>query len=310
MVLLKKVLFTDLFGTLISLGPQETKDLYGSYEKEFEIISRYMNEFLRDDNYIAIVTEPGGHGNFGRIYNNQIANLNSYIKEDLRSHLAYYLQGNGTISQEDYIRKEIVNGKLCYLGKHPFIGIAVNKKEEAVTDFLKMIPMPYQIYGIGDSAKDIPMLLKIQEFYGKSSFIDTRLYSYQSEFTPDKIIANEVDAEFHFELKEILKKRSFEEFLTGIVSEPERELLIKKENRKQELYQLLQEGKLDLEELMKNYSKYIECKGYEIENENWRSLEHPFYEDYPYSKEVIDRVMGMSCYPSFTDYYAKVLKKK
>lgn len=309
MIPLKKVLFTDLFGTLISLDSDDARKLYGGYEKEFAIVSRYMNEFLREDNYIAIVTEPGGHGNFGRVFNNQIANLNSYIDDNLRSHLAYYLQGNGTISEEDHIRKEMVNGKLCYIGKHPFTGIAVNKKEEAVIDFLKMIPMPYQIYGIGDSAKDIPMLLKIQELYGNSSFMDTRLYSYQSDFKPKDIIAHEVEAEFHYELIEILKKRSFEEIKVGIRSKAELELLIKKDKRKQELYQLLNEGNLDLEELMKNYSKYIECKGYEIENEN-TDLEHPFYEDYPYSKEVIQRVMGMPCYPTFAKYYTKVLKRK
>lgn len=309
MIVLKKVLFTDLFGTLISLDSYNAKNLYGNYEKEFEIVSRYMNEFLREDNYIAIVTEPGGHCNFGKVFNDQIASLNSYIKEEFRSNLAYYLQGNGTISKEDQIKKEKINGKLCYIGKHPFIGIAVNKKEEAITDFLITIPMPYQIYGIGDSAKDIPMLLKVQECNGKSSLIDTRLYSYQSNFTSKEMIAKEVEAEFHFELREILKKRSFEEVKEGIISEAGLELFVRKEKRKQELYQLLREGKLDLEELMKNYSKYIECKNYEIENEN-QELEHPFYEDYPYSKDLIQRVMGMPCYPTFTKYYTKVLKKK
>ncbi len=101
MIVLKKVLFTDLFGTLISLDSYNAKNLYGNYEKEFEIVSRYMNEFLREDNYIAIVTEPGGHCNFGKVFNDQIASLNSYIKEEFRSNLAYYLQGNGTISKED-----------------------------------------------------------------------------------------------------------------------------------------------------------------------------------------------------------------
>lgn len=178
MISLKKVLITDLFGTLISLDSDDARKLYGGYEKEFAIVSRYMNEFLREDNYIAIVTELGGHGNFGRVFNNQIADLNSYIDDNLRFHLAYYLQGNGTILEEDQIRKE------------------------------------------------------------------------------------------------------------GIRSEAKLELLVQKDKRKQELYQLLNEGKLDLEELKKNYSKYIECKGYEIENEN-TDLEHSFYEDYPYSKEVI-----------------------
>lgn len=306
---MKKVLFTDLFGTLIHEGTLTSIKLYNSVEKEYSIVSRYMNEFLNEGNYIAIVTEPGGHGNFGRIFNNQIANLNSFIDENLRSNLAYYMQGSGAISPEDHINKKMINGKLCYIGEHPFKGIAINKKEEAITDFLRTIPLPYQIYGIGDSAKDIPMLLKVQESGGKSSLIDE--YSYQRHFTTDKIIQNELDAEFLFKLREVMRKQPFEErIIQGIISEQEMALLIRREERKQELYQLLNEGKLDLEELRQNYGKFIECQNYQMENENREAGEHPFYEDYPISEEVIQRVMSIPCYPSFTEYYTKVLKKR
>lgn len=308
MIVLKKILFSDLFGTLINKDMNDSKKYYNSVEKEFSIVSRYMNEFLKEGNYIAVVTEPGGHGNFGRVFNNQIAKLNSYIDEDLRSHLAYYLQGNGTISPEDNIRKEMINGKRCYIGEHPLIGIAVDKKEEAIGEFLKTIPLPYQIYGIGDSAKDIPMLLKIQELRGKSSLIDNSLY--QSDRTTDEIINNELDVEFHFEYVEILKNLSVEERLKDELSEQQIEWGIKREKRKQELYQLLSEGNLDLDELIKNYSKFIECRNYEIENNNRDSGEHPFYENYPISEAVIEKFMSIPCYPTFTEYYTKVLRKK
>lgn len=307
---MKKILFTDLFGTLINASMLDSKKYYNSVEKEYSIVSRYMNEFLNEGNYIAIVTEPGGHGNFGRIFNNRIAYLNSFIDEDLRSHLAYYMQGNGSISPEDHINKKMINGKMCYIGEHPFVGIAVNKKEEAITDFLQTVPLPYQIYGIGDSMKDTPMLLKIQELGGKISLIDMSLYSYQGNFTTDDIIENELTVEFHFRLRELYKNQSFEERMQGIMSEQEMALLMKRERRKKELYQLLNEGKLDLNELMKNYSKFIVCENYEIENENPNSGEHPFFEDYPISEKVIKSMMNIPCYPSFTEYYTKVLRKR
>lgn len=164
---MKKVLFTDLFGTLISPNLSMSEKYYGSIDKEFSFICRYINDFLSKDNYMAIVTEPSGHGDFGKIFNNQLAKFNSYIADELRSRIVYYLQGNGRISQYDHIRKENINGKICYIGEHLFKGIAIDKKEEAVTDFLINVQPPYQIYGIGDSAKDIPMLLKVEEMGGK-----------------------------------------------------------------------------------------------------------------------------------------------
>lgn len=76
-------------------------------DREFSFICHYINDFLRQGNYIAIVTEPGGHGNFGPIFNNQLAKLNSYIANDLLSSVVYYLQGMVKLVQKTILVKKI-----------------------------------------------------------------------------------------------------------------------------------------------------------------------------------------------------------
>lgn len=307
---MKKVLFADLFGTLISPNLSISEKYFDNINREFSFVCQYINAFLNEGNYLVVVTEPGGHGNFGRIFNQQLAKFNSYIVDDLRSRVTYYLQGNGKIDSQDHISREYINGKICYIGDHPFVGIAVDKKEEAIIDFLQNIQLPYQVYGIGDSAKDIPMLLKILDLGGKSSVIDSYLYRYaywDGERTTDEIIKNQIFIEFWLRLEQMNKNRYLEGREDAPYSEQEIWLFEEKEKRKYELYQLLYEGNLNLDELNRNYSKHLVCSEYEMLN-TW-PYKDKFYENYPFGEEVVDRVMSMPCYSSFSEYYTKVLKK-
>lgn len=284
---LKKILFTNLFGTLIRPNSSISNKYFYNIDKEFSFICQYKNEFLRKGNYIAIVTEPGGHDKFSTIFNNQLTKLNSYIENNSRSHIVYYLQGNGKIYPEDHIRKENINGKLWYIGNSHFSGIAINKKEKAINDFLKTIQPPYQIYGTGDSAKDIPMLLEVEKAGGKSSIIDTSLYRYSyKETIADKIIEHQLKTEFVFKIHQVYANNRLKRISKDSYSEEEVLLYEKKENRKQNLYQLLYEGKLNLDELTRNYSKHCVCLEYEICNSLCLSKMNKFYENYPFSEEV------------------------
>lgn len=51
------------------------------------------------------------------------------------------------------------------------------------------------------------------------------------------------------------------------------------------------------------------CSDYEMEI-SWDSQkEISFYENYPFNEKLVQDVMNMSCYSSFSEYYAKVLKR-
>ena len=69
------------------------------------------------------------------------------------------------------------------------------------------------------------------------------------------------------------------------------------------------EGKLDLESLNKNYHNFIECIEYQILNDSFFSKGDNFYESYPFNDSLVKTVVEMSLYPSFPNYYSKVLKK-
>lgn len=298
---MKKILFTDLYGTLINSNKSMTNKIYNSQEKEFNIICNYLNQFLQDGNYIVIVTSPGGHGNFGKVFNKTISEINRRIEKQLQSHITYYMQGNGKISEYDNITKKYINGKTYFIGNHNFYGIHVNEKVEAITEFLSNIKMPYQLYAIGDSHLDIEMLLKIQKFGGKSAIIDHNFYIEDQE-SLNKIIQNELQAEFHFEFNEIMKKFTLEQHKNGSFYNDEQiiEYLARKEKRKQELYNLFLDNKIDLENLRKNYFRFIIYKNY-IEQ---------FKCNRRFNQQDYENIMNMSYYPTFANYYIKTLKKR
>ena len=305
---LKKVLLTDLCGTLIRRNRSESKELYGSLEKEIAVISQYLNEFLSEGNELAIVTSPGSHDYFGNIVNQYLARLNDYIKKQFHSHIVYYLQGNGKLTPADRISKKITNGKTVYQGENSFYLLGVDQKEEAVDDFLQTIKPPYQLYALGDTEQDIPMLLKVQELGGISCLMDTTLY--HRAVTTEEIINNELHLEFDFRLHNMIENNTLIEPESKTYTKEALSLLMEKERRKQELYTLLSAKELNLDELNKNYSKYIEWSNYRMLQENSTKTNNGFYEKYPFDENLVENVMRMSCYPSFGKYYSKVLKRK
>lgn len=313
---MKKILFTDLMGTLISPDLGLSKKYFGSFDRECSLLCQYINEFLKEDNYIAVVTEPGAHGRFGTVFNEQLVKLNSYIEDDLRSHIEYFLQGNGNIFPADNIVKENRNGKIFYIGRlSSFKGIAIDKKENAINDFLERMKRPYEIYGLGDSAKDIPMLLRVEEMGGRSAIIDT--YLYRLEKTSKEIIDQQLDIEFSFLFDKVIEEKKSQYLKEGkLVNEMfyeynEKELLLlqKREERKEELYQMISTGEFDLDDSNRKYSNFFLCEEYKMLNDPVWNRNNKFYENYLFSDNVVQNIMRMPAFHSFGDYYTKVLKK-
>ena len=292
---MKKVLFTDLVDTLINSDNEWTK--------EVEIVTRYLNEFLSKGNYVAVVTSPNGHGSIGYIFNDMLIPLHQSVDKSFRDRLVYYLQGNGRIYEDDNVIKKNTHGKTYYLGNNGVHGIGVSKKEEAIDDFLQAKKEPFSMYAIGDNDRDIPMLLRTQELGGFSSFIDN---SIDEEVSIKDIIDEQLFVEFHFPLQdEISKKKGSEDY--NKLTEEEMTIFIKREERRKELYQLFNEGKLDIDKIKKDYYKIYELSNYQ--NFSCKLWPNDYYENYPFNKDMIDKILSMGCFNSFEDYYVKVLKR-
>ena len=292
---MKKVLFTDLVDTLINSNNEWTK--------EVEMVSRYLNEFLSKGNYVAVVTSPNGHGSIGYIFNDMLIPLHQSVDKSFRDRLVYYLQGNGRTYDDDNVIKKNTHGKIYYLGNNGVYGIGVSKKEEAIDDFLQVQKEPFSMYAIGDSDRDIPMLLRVQELGGFSSFIGN---SIDEEVSIKDIIDEQLFVEFHFSLQHVAnKKKGIEDYKK--LTEEEMTIFLKREERRKELYQLFNEGKLDIDKIKKDYYKIYELSNYQ--NFSCKLWPNDYYENYPFNKDMIDKILSMGCFNSFEDYYVKVLKR-
>ena len=294
---MKKILFTDLVDTLINSD--------NAMAKEIDTVSIYLNEFLSAGNYVAVVTSPNGHGSIGYIFNDMLIPLHESIDKTFRDRLVYYLQGNGRIYDDDNVIKKNTHGKTYYLGNNGVYGIGVSKKEETVDAFLQDKKETFSMYAIGDSDRDIPMLLRVQELGGFSSFIDN---SIDDEVSIKDIIDEQLFVEFHFPLQDVInKKKGLED--NKKLTEEEMTIFLKREERRKELYQLYNEGKLDIDRIKKDYYKIYELSNYQTFScKLWRN-DYDYYENYPFNKDMIDKILSMGCFSSFEDYYVKVLKR-
>ena len=293
---MKKILFTDLVDTLINSD--------NAMAKEIDTVARYLNEFLSAGNYVAVVTSPNGHGSIGYIFNDMLIPLHESIEKYFRDRLVYYLQSNGMLYDDNVIKKN-THGKTYYLGNNGVYGIGVSKKEEAIDDFLQDKKEPFSMYAIGDSDRDIPMLLRVQELGGFSSFIGN---SIDEEVSIKDIIDEQLFVEFHFSLQHVAnKKKGIEDYKK--LTEEEMTIFLKREERRKELYQLFNEGKLDIDKIKKDYYKIYELSNYQTFSCKLWHNDYDYYENYPFNKDMIDKILSMGCFNSFEDYYVKVLKR-
>lgn len=325
MITLKKILFADLYGTLISENHSTSKKTYDVIDRELFFISHYINEFLRQGNYLIIaVSEPieidhSGFWTLKETFNIELTKLYSFIEENLRSHLIYYLTGLERIHLIENMPMEYKNGKVYYTNLDSVSAFHIDKKENIIKDFSNLTKQPYQIYGIGDDCYDIPMLLEILKYGGKSSIIGSSLYN--SEYFGRKeyisqIINKQLKIEFKLEREKICSKiESSENFIASdyinlyFHNEEIKALNQRETKRKEELYQLLYEGKLDIDEIHRNYNKFSMCLDYQFHYESPLKRQcNGMFQNYPFNEEIVDSIMNMPCYYSFSEYYTKVLK--
>jgi len=282
---MKKVLFTDLVGTLICRFRNDSIYYYHNLEKEIALVSRYFHYFLEEGNDIVVVTEPNAHNNPEFVFS-ELCLLHDMINPKYRTHLSYYF-----VTNQEHTKKEMLEKQLKVN--------QISSKKEAVENFLKTDQHSF-LYGIGDSMNDIEMLLRIHQLGGNSSFMDLDLY--RVPITMDEVIEKQLKMEFSLSIKNILARKTIEEKMNDCYSQEEINLLQARNLRRQELYQQAYNGDIDLDHINRKYSIYSECDSYYYENSfGLHSLKN--------YKDIFSSMMELSCYSSFPEYYTKVLKR-
>lgn len=163
------------------------------------------------------------------------------------------------------------------------------------------------------------MLLEVLKYGGKSSIIGSDLYNseyFGSKEYISQIIDKQLKIEFQLEIKKICSKiKSSENFSNSdyknlyFHNEEIKALNQRKAKRKEELYRLLYEGKLDIDETHRNYRKFSMCLDYQFCYESFFKKQFDgMFQNYPFNNEVVESIMNMPCYYSFSEYYTKVLK--
>lgn len=334
---MSKILVSDFYGTLISNDPggleyfyskgsNHLHDLYEIYKdkeyfyylmnKAFIQLGKQLRDFLSDGNYIKLVTAMDSHDNADFMFNELISRFYESIKEYKNQVSIFFTNGVGNrvndlskvakISQRNgYLYVENENGISAYI---------INDKTE-VFDFVKKEHdlKTDELFAIGDTCRDIPMLFKCIEYGGKSSLINNYLYNpNQSEnITTDSIIRATVELNFQIMLESLacklypnfnnMDKSEQADIIEKLDEEFEEQYSEWAYNEYNKLYTSLDKGEFDLNELMKN-----------IEIFNILSLYNRFCDTSTFFNKTIrfERVSDLSMYPTFVDYCNKVLVHK
>lgn len=280
---MSKILISDLFGTLI---PTEfdIKDWYGDskdmdhrdkkvqkllFDRTFLHLKRQLNKFLQDGNYLKIVTGIDNHESADFVFENYITRIYENLSE-YKDQIQIFLAG-GENALKSLSKVSTINygeDGISISNDYGISTIFVRDKTEVYDFILKQYnPVTDRLYSIGDSEIDVRMLIKCIELGGKSSFIYNDLYWFDEPL--GSVILTECTT---------------------------KELDYNGENN---LYNLIRDGKIDIEDLRKKQKIYEILKEY-----------NTCYCIYDRSKKIdIEKYKdNFTMYPTFTDYYSKVLK--
>lgn len=285
---MKKILVTDLFGTLIAddnanemlyyYGDGSDENITSDYflDKVFEKSLINLIKFLDNGNDVYLVTSFEGHDCPSTILTKVISRFYDKVK-DYKDNVHIFLSGKS----DTYLLRDLESvstkiGEDHYVfGNFDFYKIP---GKEYVFDFVLSNHKLYQekLFVIGNSETDLPMLIKGIELGGQSSIIDNQLWRFEPEMDLNYLINKEVYA---------------------IVDDLDDDLRIYTERMK--LYQQLRDGSLEYEDLLKSYKVKNLLHHY---NFNARFC-------FPRKQEIeSNAVKKLTVYPTFTDYNNRFLK--
>lgn len=337
---MSKILVSDLIGTLIPTDAESLEYLYGKdghidpinlivytndnedatkyrqyYEelkdKFFVHLRRDLDSFFKEGNYLYVVTAVDSHESASLILKEFIRRL-YYNFKNYEEQIEFFFKGRETdlkdLAKVTDISEE--NGSIYVKSED---GIVVNFIDDKtkVFDFVKEkhdLTLD-ELFSIGDTKDDIPMLLKCIELGGKSSIIDNFMYrkeaSYLKKYTTDGIIQEAAWTNFEIMLEDIVKEQypdiygTHEQF--SLINKLKREKIALFKEEVKRLYMELLEEKLDLNEL---FEKAIIMENIEL-------YFSPFDSHYRLTGIIPSRKIKdeFSIYPTIRDYSNKVLTK-
>lgn len=313
---MKKILVTDLIGTLIPPDIYFGNYLYGNgtfeesnrekiiLDKMFLHSAIHLKDFLDKGNEVNIVTSIDGHMTPSFM-------VNEFILRFYRNLLGYqqavhiYFQVKNI---EDTIAKLKNNPNVSAISKQELVtiqGAAIKFLEEKrdVWDFLN--PMLCQVYSIGDTWQDLEMMMKCVELGGRADFINYDFTHQEQGF--EQILSSTLTREESL-LTEKLALQRYQNFYQlpddvkrRILKEISQEVLTNEHFYEERLniYNKAFAGEIDINKLIRE--NYI----HEIIKTNNQLAKLSFY-----NHSVITEYMcyKLGLYPTFTDYYTRVLK--
>lgn len=326
-----KILISDLFGTAIPDNIETCDYLYGkgmerkkieqiSKNKEYnnylldKIAEQFMytlKEFLDEGNQLIIVSDLTGHDTTVDFILDEI--LNRFYQYNNFSVYLVTKEGNSTFHSEEFsnnINNENGINYMIYKGHK----IGLIKRKIDIFDILKK---HYNlegadIYAVGNSSNDVPMLVKSLEEGGKSSLLHNVFYTNKilTAQNAHDIIVEYVSHEYQL-LKEVelLKlypdfsnldkpsrnkiKREFNEFADDATIKRRNEWCSK---RISELHKLLRAGEIDIDYMQKQNLAFSMI----------RIATHHYLEKKTMIENQWDKI---SLFPTFRDYYNRLLNK-
>ena len=87
---MNKLLFTDLYGTLISPSLDISEYYFEPFDKEISLLCRCFNAFFSQGHFICIVTEASGHDSCDFIISNILLKIHCTISPVFRKNIFYF----------------------------------------------------------------------------------------------------------------------------------------------------------------------------------------------------------------------------
>lgn len=167
------ILFSDVFGTLVTnkkicdiVGIKEHYSFRRAWDEEFANLSVLLNEYLlQENNYLVLVTSST-HESMSVIYK-MFKDLIKNITPEFQNRIMLFVS-------EVYGRRELFEKDLDEIPDEEQLEInLINNKSESVEIVLQRLKdfSINSIYAIGDSEKDLDMLLLVKGLCGKPVII-------------------------------------------------------------------------------------------------------------------------------------------
>lgn len=228
---MKKILVSDLIGTLFPYDYEEFNELYGDIskaellkhddedykkyliDKMILILKNNLKPFLEDGNYLYIVTSVHDHESLDFIVKNFFLRIYDIFNE-YSNNIFFFASCNSRELNCLYNIEEFEKLNNGIASFNNGMTIVCIKDKEQVYEHIKNI-YDYHLYAVGDTeSTDLKMLLKCIELGGKSCFIYESLYSnirFNLGITLNRYISN------NFDDSEIDSKEKYQKLVQNIL---------------------------------------------------------------------------------------------